>query len=270
MAVARADLETKVTQDNEQLMRTHHSSLSYISTVYAVTEPTQNCIWVVFIPAAHHEIKRTHAGNREIHIIPRIERPNPLQYPLGRLDLVGRRINPRRMLTPFDLNSIRSMFPTAIGVRILIVGWAIVLFDSKSSLYAAWKDGIPDTIGQLCVCYDVLDHTPTIATTMAGGAVTDKSEDYISHGALGLRVKLANGVEAITTVTHGFVQLPYWSPKILRVADWILRAKKALLNFRTMKPTNVQPAEVTMNGKAIGNSPLGKMVWLAETSQLVS
>lgn len=171
------------------------------------------------------------------------------------------------MLTPLDLNAIRSMFPTAVGVRILIVGWAIVLFDSK---YAAWKDGITDTIGQLSVCYDVLDHTPTIATTMAGCAVTDNPENYSPHGALGLRVKLANGVEAITTVTHGFVQLPYGSPKILRVADWILRVKEALSNFRPMKPTNAKPAEVTMKGEATGNPPLGQEVRLAGTNQLVS
>lgn len=270
MAAARADLEPKVTQANEQIMRTYHSSLSCISTVYAVTEGSRNCIWVVMIPTAHNEIKSTHAGNREIHIIPKIERPNPLVYLLGTLDLVGRRINPRRMLTPHDLNAIRSMFPTAVGVRILIAGWAIVLFNSKSSLYAAWKDGIADTIGELSVCYDILDHTPTIATTMAGCAVADKPENYNTHGALGLRVKLANGVEAITTVTHGFVQLPYWSPMILRVADWILRAKKALSNFRPMKPTNAEPAEVTMKGEAIGNSPLGHEVWLAGTNQLVS
>lgn len=167
MAAARADLETTVTQANEQLIRTYHSSLSCISTVSAVAEGSRNGIWVVCIPAAHNQIKSTHASNREIHIVPKIERPNPLVYLLGKLDLVGRRINPRRMLTPHDLNAIRSMFPTAVGVRILIAGWAIVLFNSKSSLYAAWKDGIADTIGQLSVCYDVLDHTPTIATTMA-------------------------------------------------------------------------------------------------------
>lgn len=37
-----------------------------------------------------------------------------------------------------------------------------------------------------------------------------------------------------------------------------------------MKPTNAKPAEVTMNGEAIENSPLGQEVWLAGTNQLVS
>lgn len=77
---------------------------------------------------------------------------------------------------------------------------------------------------------------------MAGCAVADKPEKS-AYGALGLRVKLANGVEAITTVTHGFVKLPNWSPTILYVADWILRAKEALSKFRPMEPTIAKPAE---------------------------
>lgn len=40
------------------------------------------------------------------------------------------------------------------------------------------------------------------------------AEKYLKNGlpqaAIGLRLKLANGTEAITTVTHGFVELPGW------------------------------------------------------------
>lgn len=96
VAAARADLEPTVTQANEQLMRTHQSSLSSISTVYAVTEGPQKCMWVVLIPVTHNQIKNTHAGNREIHIVPRSELPNPMVYLLCRSDMVGRRIDPRR------------------------------------------------------------------------------------------------------------------------------------------------------------------------------
>lgn len=137
VAAARAVLESTVTPANENLMRTHHPSLSHISTVYAVVEGTQNCIWVVFIPATHNQIKNTHAGGREIQIVPRLERPNPMRYLYARPDLVGRRINPRRMLTAHDLTAIRTIFPTSVGVRILIAGRAIVLFDSKTSKYAS-------------------------------------------------------------------------------------------------------------------------------------
>ncbi len=173
------------------------------------------------------------------------------------------------MLTRHDLNEIRSMFPTAIGVRILIAGWAVVLFDSKSNICAAWKDGVTDTIGLFNVSYEVVDHTPTMVATMAGCAVADTPENNATQGALGLMVKLPNGVEAITTVTHGFGILLECIPIILRVADWILRAKETLSNFRPLKPPTAMPAEVTMKGKAIGNSSLGQEVWLAGKNQQV-
>ena len=90
---------------------------------------------------------------------------------------------------------------------------------------------------------------------MAGCAVVDKPENYSTQGALGLRAKLANGVEAITKFTHAFVELSN-----IRVADLVLRVKEALSNFRPMKPKNSNPAEVTMKCEAIGNSPLGQEV----------
>lgn len=91
------------------------------------------CGWFAYPP-----IKNTHIGK-----VPRTERPNALVYVLGKLNLVWGRIDPRRMLTPHDFNTTRShvSYSTVIGVRILIASWTTVLFDSKSNLYAAWKDG---------------------------------------------------------------------------------------------------------------------------------
>lgn len=230
---------------------------------------SQNSMWVVFIPASYNQIKTTHAGGREIQIVPRLERPNPMRNLYARLDLIGRRINPRRMLTPPDLTAIRIMFPTSVGIRILIAGRAIVLFDSNASKYASWKEGLAYGIGKLYVDYDVLDHHPTTATTLIGSAVAEKPEKWIAQAAIGLRLKLANGTEAITTVTHGFVELAGWNPMFLRVADWILKAKEALSNFRPWKRTVTQQAEITMKGIATGNSPLGREIWLAGSNQRV-
>lgn len=95
-------------------------------------EDSQKCIWVVFISASYNQIKTTHAAGREIHIVPRLERPNFMKYLYTRLDLIGRRINPRRMLTAHDLTKIRAMFPTSVGIRILISGRAVVLFDTET------------------------------------------------------------------------------------------------------------------------------------------
>lgn len=40
---------------------------------------------------------------------------------------------------------------------------------------------------------------------MTNGVVTDKSRDYSSYKVLGLRVKLANGDEAIIIIIYGFI-----------------------------------------------------------------
>lgn len=76
--------------------------------------------------------------------------------------------------------------------------------------------------------------------------MAEKPEKWIPQAAIGLRLKLANETQAITTVAHGFVELPGWNPMILRLADWILRAKEALSKFQPWKRTIAQPAEVTM------------------------
>lgn len=72
------------------------------------------------------------------------------------------------MLTAHDLNAIQTMFPTSIGIRILIAGWAIVLFNSKTSLYASWNEGIAGTIGELDFDFDILDHPPKNGNNYGG------------------------------------------------------------------------------------------------------
>lgn len=164
-------------------------------------------------------VQSTHAGGREIHVVPAMVHPNPQIYQRDQRDRVRRRVNPRLMLTAHDLNAIRTMFPSSIGVRILIAGWAVVLFASKDEMVAGWRQGVPDTIGELYTGYDIIELTPTTATARAGYAVSGARESFDSLGALGLRLKMRDGLEAITTVTHGFVDRPERAPVLLRVAD---------------------------------------------------
>ncbi|KAI9789824.1 MAG: hypothetical protein M1816_005741 [Peltula sp. TS41687] len=126
----------------------------------------------------------------------------------------------------------------------------------------AWREGVPDTAGGLYVGYDIIDNRPSTFEATSGYAVAAKPEAEFtrSMGCLGLRVKLNDGVEAITTVTHGLVNLPQHG-LVVRVTNWFLKAKEALLRFRT-------PAHVKIS-RATGNSPLGKTVWLALTNQKV-
>lgn len=125
---------------------------------------------------------------------------NPQIYQRNQQDRIGRRVNPTLMLTPHDMNAIRTMYPNSIGVRILIAGWAVLLFTSKDEMIAGWRQGIPDTIGDLYVGQDINEATSTTATTRAGYAVSGARESFDSLGALGLRLKMRNRLEAITTV----------------------------------------------------------------------
>lgn len=212
---------------------------------------------------SHFLVQSTHAGGREIHVVPGMQHPNPQIYKQNLQDRIGRRVNPRRMLTAHDINAIRAMYPNSVGIRILIAGWAVVLFASKNEMIVAWRQGIPDKIGGLYVGYDINEVNPTTATKRAGFAVSGTRDSFDSVGALGVRLKMRNGLEAITTVTHGFVNRPGRARILYRAADWFLRTKEAITRYRTIKPSKTFPAQVT------GNSPLGKEVWLAGTDQRV-
>lgn len=111
---------------------------------------------------------------------------------------------------------------------------------------------------------------PSAATTRAGYAVSGVRGSFGSLGALGLRLKMRGGHEAITTVTHGFVNKTEREPILLTVTNWLLRAKEAITRFLISKPSETLPAQVTMREQATVNSPLGKEIWIAGTDQRVS
>lgn len=77
------------------------------------------------------------APTKSSRTIPGMERPNPLRYMQLKGDRIPRYINPRRMSTAQDLNQIRIMFPTAIGVRVLIAGFVVVMFHTMSDMTAS-------------------------------------------------------------------------------------------------------------------------------------
>lgn len=68
--------------------------------------------------------------------------------------------------------------------------WAIVLFNPKSNLYAAWKDGIATTIGQLNVGYNVLDHTFLFETWPARTQLTGyRLQEQVHREIRDLKIK---------------------------------------------------------------------------------
>ncbi|KAI9793349.1 MAG: hypothetical protein M1816_000241 [Peltula sp. TS41687] len=90
--------------------------------------------------------------------------------------------------------------------------------------------------------------------------------DGHAQGSLGLRLRMADGQEAITTTTHVFVRLAYRGlpPLLKSVTDWYPQIRASLANCWPLRLLSTIPAvgEVRLGRE---NTPLGKKIWLAGT-----
>jgi hypothetical protein len=71
------------------------------------------------------------------------------------------------------LELLRQFFPSAIGARVLISGFMIVLFQNRKDIETSWLEGCVPLFGFLRVGYDVAVHYPTKAEVDSGNAVAD-------------------------------------------------------------------------------------------------
>ena len=65
-----------------------------------------------------------------------------------------------------------KIFPTSIGVRILVTGFIIILYKSIKDLKDSWAQGIFETIGTLQLGYSAAVYVPTATSIGYGSAVT--------------------------------------------------------------------------------------------------
>lgn len=262
-----------MTVDNESLIRTHHRSLASYSVV-VLEERSGNKIWVV-APGADARILDTHAAGREIHVFPTgITVHTTLSFSVfGRHqeDPIEAALNPRRLLRQGDLNKLREMAPTAVGARLLISGYIVILFRTSAELEKSWvKDGHISEFGGLRVIYDVMEDYPTKGEVPSGTPISSKPDNMGNTAALGLKLRFADGLEAITVPTHAFVKCKgTHRPALLRVFDWYARVKSALEKFLSPARDPYEQAVGQMRESST-NSPLGKTVWLAGDSRRVS
>lgn len=258
-AAARALKETSVTLDNERLMRTHHRTLGPCPFVYEVTEADGKIIWVVSI-GPKVPMYDTHAGGREIHIHPEYLLPQLSQvYRGSRPDPLQRRINPRRFLTASDLELLRRFFPAAIGARVLISGFIVVLFRNRKDIEASWLEGCVPSFGLLRLGYGIAVHYPTVAVADSGNAVAGSPEKSESVTSLGLKLRFADESQGIAVATHGFVNQKTAQGNIARKErSWLAKTKSAF-----SKATALKVKERVRMGTSV-DSPLGKSVWFVQ------
>ncbi|EYE95415.1 uncharacterized protein EURHEDRAFT_515283 [Aspergillus ruber CBS 135680] len=138
-------------------------------------------------------------------------------------------INPRKFLTEQDLESLRILFPKAIGAQLLIAGFLRMLFDSIVDVERTHNLGYPGEVGGLVVLLDTATFNATAQNIESGAVVSDTEAKSV--GCLGLTLKLPGGKTVLTTVTHAYVRNPALPVVLMRVAAWVIRAKNALYRF---------------------------------------
>ena len=88
-------------------------------------------------------------------------------------------------------------------------------------------------------------------------------EFLTNHGCLGLRLRMPNGQEVITTTTHAFVKCVSSSSAMkLRVSEWYLSVRSALASFSPIRNNFGAPAIGESRQRGVNNS-LKTIVWLA-------
>lgn len=259
--------ETVVTAENEALLRSFHPSLSDCQSVHVLEEPGRPAVWLV---SANPPIQllESHVGGREIHLFPPNIYPPTNEYPYT-AELLAKRINTRSILSHADLKLIRSRFPGSVGMRVLISGFIVILFNDEKKMKSCWALGTPDVIGCQRVAYCIPSYTSIAVNTEGyGSAVAGNANDYQSLSCLGLRLTLPNGHEVITTTTHAFVKPSQSTTSRRAMAAWYLTIRSSLLLQRSIRrPSSTANVQARCSPT---KSPLGKDVWLAGRNNKVS
>lgn len=216
-------------------------------------------IWIVDDVNNFSKDQNTYAEDREIHLLP--ESHTVLLHLPFREDPIARLINCRRLLSNKHLPIIRDYFPGSSGGWILICGFVYTLFPNKHNLKHCLAKGVVPSIGGQRARYLVREYRSTAPTVQSGQALSNKPEDFGTHGCLGLRLRLQSGQEVTTTTIHAFVRLcvnP--TPLRIKLAEYYIAIRNKLASFRK----GSEPA-IAETRKRRGNSPLSTVVWLAGT-----
>ncbi|KAB8259788.1 hypothetical protein BDV32DRAFT_149988 [Aspergillus pseudonomiae] len=267
----RAESITSVDQQNERFVRNHHPTLSSKKRVWVSESGFGEAVWLVDSPITGSE--GVYAGGRPIHYYPW----DYWEYiPTGILtprspgkynQHFDRYINPRRLLRPTDLDSLRELFPEAVGVEVLIAGFIVVLFKHVQYVHHAYTQIWPLELAGLRVYFDVARYQLTTTPIESGlGVSADVGGQHDTRaGCLGLKVQLQNGSCAITTVTHGFVHCPGDSTpaNMMHLFRMMVdKAKKSLMRYLPVKFGDSDGPFIVPKG-VLTNSPVGRDAWLA-------
>lgn len=265
LARAHAHSAMAVTPGNEVMVRTLHRSLQNCREVF-VHEQSGKTIWLVSPTNNMTPLRDTHAAGREIHIFPKFELPPPdFQF---REDPVCRMINCRGLLSDEDIRIIREYFSGSVGARVLISGFLVILFDNRKALKKSWKQGVVNYVGGLVIKYAMRDYMAACDVVPPRHASINRPDGLGENSCLGLRLRMENGIEAITTATHSFVRFPTGpSSTRARLLDLSGSIRATLARFSLTRKTKSEPAMGRERRRR--NTSLGAEVWMGGTSDKV-
>lgn len=266
LAQVHAHSALAVTPGNEIMVRTLHRSLQDCGEVF-VHEQSGKTMWLVSPTNNSTPLRDTHAAGREIHIFPKFELPPPdCRF---REDPVCRAIYCRGLLSDEDVRIIREYFPGSVGARVLICGFLVILFDHKKALKKSWEQGVVNYVGSLAVKYAIRDYMTACDVISSRHASMNRPDGLGENSCLGLRLRLENGIEAITTATHSFVRFPTGpSATRARLLGWTGSVCSALARFCLIRTTKSKPA-LAQRQRRRCNTSVGVEVWMDETSDKV-
>lgn len=240
-------------------------------------------VWVVLSPLEASQ--SVYAGGRPIHYYPGhyiidtsygLFGPLTPRSPEKYNEHFDRYINPRRFLTPADLDSLRELFPEAVGAHLLIAGFLVILFEEERHVQDAYNNTWPLELAGLQVFFHLTHYSFTTAPVESGNILkeTFNQENNAFAGCLGLKLKLQNGSTAVTTVTHGFVRNSNPSPsrfdKGLRLFGMMVdQMKQKMRQFLPFKTGEHNRALIMAKETPTDNNPVGKQVWLAVSNRTV-
>ncbi|KAK1982336.1 hypothetical protein LZ30DRAFT_688499 [Colletotrichum cereale] len=181
-AASIAILQAADTPHNEALVRTYHPAFAHAHeiAVYIKREKTGRRIWVITCTTTCCDW--THAGGLEIHYvpdrqffyqIPHLNRPGWLYKNLST------DVEPRRLLSAEELQTIRAMFPLACGVRVWIGGSTQIVYNTPGDLHNSISSGVALCVGCEEPAWDVLDVQPS-TSAMQDSDFVNKARDTFS------------------------------------------------------------------------------------------
>lgn len=274
MSALRATIE-QVTQDNQALIRSYHPHLAPFDEVIASTDESGRSTWRIHVDSGFRQRVPTgnlgiEAAGRTIQIIPLLKiDPVCSSIFLSAPDPIPRTINPRKFLTGNQLRRVRDCFPTSSGVMMFVSGYIVLLYETESDMNRAWTYPPICTIGGLTVQHSIDNRKPSVVTAESGVVIRDSDPASNMACIIGLKLKLRDGTEGITTVTHGFVRQNRSLLSLkLPLYGWYSRLTEALSTFSGIRQPPV-PAFIKASSTAslLSNSPMGKEASLVETNE---